>query len=64
MFYKNANSLLYQIKMFLSPNTVASVVKVFTECESLLVLDMSGEEYNHFSVATTTLIVNDMLDNI
>ena len=50
---------------YLSPNTVSSVVKVFTNCESLQFLDMSGEEYGDpFSIATTTLIVNDMLDNI
>ena len=50
----------HQIKMFLSPNTVSSVVKVFTNCESLQVLDMSGEEYSPFSVATITLIINDI----
>ena len=48
----------------LSPNTVSEVVKVFTDCELLQVLDMSGEEYSPISFAKTTLIVNDMLDNI
>ena len=40
---------------------ISSVVKVFTDCDSLQVLDMSVEDcYNKFSVATTTLIVNDI----
>ena len=40
----------------LSPNTVSSVVKAFTDCNSLQVLNMGAS----FSIATTTMIVDGL----
>ena len=41
----------------LSPNTISSVVKAFTDCDSLEYLDISC---NSFSAAATALIVDGL----